>query len=65
MEQLGRGMDEVLYGGESAREALAKVRVDVSKRLQSVADILPRFGGGKMKRKTFTGLAFCSPLIFG
>ncbi len=40
MDQLGRAMDEVLYGGASAKEALAKVRVAVSSRLQSVADEL-------------------------
>lgn len=40
MERLGRAMDEVLYGGQPAREALARVTVDVSKRLQSVADEL-------------------------
>jgi multiple sugar transport system substrate-binding protein len=44
MEQLGRAIDEVLYGGASPREALAKVRVTVTNRLQSVADDLARQG---------------------
>jgi len=45
MEQLGRAMDEVLYGGQSPREALAKVTVDVTKRLQSVANELAQRPG--------------------
>jgi ABC-type glycerol-3-phosphate transport system substrate-binding protein len=40
MERLGRAIDEVLYGGQPAREALARVTVDVSKRLQAVSDEL-------------------------
>jgi len=44
MERLGRAIDEVLYGGYPAREALAKVTVDVSARLQSVADDLANHG---------------------
>lgn len=42
MEQLGRGMDEVLYGGIPPQEALTKVRVSVDRRLQSVEfDLAP------------------------
>ncbi len=40
MERLGRAMDEVLYGGADPRRSLAAARMDVSKRLQSVADEL-------------------------
>lgn len=46
MEQLGRGIDDVLYGGKSPEESLAKVRVAVQKRLRSVEfDLAP--GGVK------------------
>lgn len=40
MERIGRAMDEVLYGGADPAAALARARVDVSARLQSVADEL-------------------------
>jgi len=46
MERIGRAMDEVLYGGASPREALAKVTVDVSKRLQAVSDELAMHDSG-------------------
>lgn len=46
MEQLGRAIDEVLYGGIPPRAALAKVRVDVTNRLQSVADDLAHHANG-------------------
>jgi multiple sugar transport system substrate-binding protein len=46
MEQLGRAIDEVLYGGKDPQASLAQVRVDVTKRLQSVADELAQHGGG-------------------
>jgi hypothetical protein len=46
MEQLGRAIDDVLYGGTPPREALAKVRVDVTNRLQSVADDLAHHANG-------------------
>ena len=37
MEQLSRGMDDVLYGGKDCSESLAAVREKVSNRLESVA----------------------------
>ena len=40
MEQLGRAMDDVLYGGASPQEALEGVSQSVSKRLASVQDEL-------------------------
>jgi multiple sugar transport system substrate-binding protein len=40
MESLGRAIDQVLYNGEPADTALAKVRMDVSSRLESIADEL-------------------------
>lgn len=49
MERLGRAIDEVLYGGQNPREALARVTVDVSKRLQSVADELALHNGEDSK----------------
>ena len=47
MERLGRAMDEVLYGGQAASAALGRARVDVSARLQSVADDLAHHSGGE------------------
>ncbi len=44
MERLGRAMDEVLFGGQPAKSALAKAGVDVTKRLESVADELALHG---------------------
>ena len=49
MERIGRAMDEVLYGGQPPREALARVTSDVSKRLQSVADDLAQHAGEESK----------------
>jgi len=46
MERLGRAMDEVLYGGASPQTALAACRVDVTRRLQSVADELAHRSSG-------------------
>ena len=40
MERIGRAMDEVFYGGADPAAALARARIDVSARLQSVADEL-------------------------
>jgi ABC-type glycerol-3-phosphate transport system substrate-binding protein len=40
MEQLTRAMDEVLFAGKSPGDALARVRISVAARLQSVADEL-------------------------
>lgn len=44
MEQLGRAIDAVLYGGQSPKGALAKVTADVTNRLQSVEDELAHQG---------------------
>jgi len=49
MERLGRAIDEVLYGNQDPKAALAKVTVDVSKRLQSVADDLTLSGKADTK----------------
>ena len=45
MQRIGRAMDEVLYGGKSPAKALAEVRVDVTKRLNSVEDELAHHSG--------------------
>jgi multiple sugar transport system substrate-binding protein len=47
METLGRAIDEVLFGGEPAQPALAKARVEVSARLQSISDELARHSAGE------------------
>jgi len=47
MQRIGRGMDEVLYGGKSPAEALAQVRLDVTKRLNSVQDELAHHDGAQ------------------
>ena len=51
MERIGRAMDEVLYGGKDPALALGQVRVDVSKRLEAVADDLAQHEGiGQTKK---------------
>ncbi len=51
MERIGRAMDEVLYGGKAPAAALGQVRVDVSKRLEAVADDLAQHENKEQKQK--------------
>ena len=67
MEQLDRAVQEVLYGGASPAKALDQVRsVGYSTPSGGCGRTgSPRGRGGEVRPKTLTGLAFCSPLIFG
>jgi ABC-type glycerol-3-phosphate transport system substrate-binding protein len=47
MQRISRGMDEVLYGGKPPAQALAQVRLDVTKRLNSVQDELAHHDGAQ------------------